>query len=382
MVSEQIEIGGSVETADLKRALHLFAKVVREAPLIPILDNILFSFELDELHLTGSNLITTVFTSIQADGSSTVGKFLLPYRQIKALVSLSPAGKIAFRAVESEDVGTEVMVTTEYGEFKFSSLEKIGDYPALSWSPISHFNIGMDELREGMKLTRKTVSTDELRPPLTGIYFDTAEGCIKFISTDGHKLTKYETSEPAVESILPFILPANFADFVISNTALKQNAVSFGCLPGAKVVANFGSCVVLVRCIDEFFPNYKAAIPEAFEHAVQLDLAQIKTRIQLGLLFSNRATTQMAFVFSNGRLSLESEDFDYGMKSKQSLEMEQPVPELKIGFNVRFMSTILAPFSGKVTLLMSAPNKPAVFIPQAKFGKSVQLLLMPVMLMS
>ncbi|MCF0074011.1 DNA polymerase III subunit beta [Dyadobacter sp. CY261] len=379
MVAEQIVIGGSVETADLKRALNLFTKVVRDSPILPILDNVLFHFELGTLHLTASNLVTTVFTSIQEVDFCKAGSFLLPYRRIKALVSLSPAGKMVFQAIGTEEDDIEVAITTEYGEFRFGGLDKVGDYPALSWSPVSHFRINMSELREGLLLTRKTVSTDDLRPGMTGIHFDIAEGNIKLVSTDGHRLTKYETTAPVCETILPFTLPANFADFLLHSTSLKDKEVSFG-LKGINVVVRFESCVVLSRAIDTFFPDYKAAMPSKFEHEVELDIAQVKARIQIGILFSNRTTSQMAFNFSQGKLSLESEYFDYGLKSKQSINVDQSAPNIKIGFNARFITTILAPFSGTVKLQMSAPNRPAVFVPQAKHAKSVQLLLMPVML--
>ncbi|MBO9613395.1 MAG: DNA polymerase III subunit beta [Dyadobacter sp.] len=380
MVAEKVRvIGGTVEVADLKRALNLFTKVIRETPIVPILDNVLFHFELGTLHLTASNLITTVFTSIQEVDFCKTGSFLLPYRQIKSLVALSPEGRMAFQSKGTEEDGFEMIITTEWGEFHFSEQHKVIDYPKLSWSPIEHFRIGMDELREGLKLTRRTVSTDDLRPAMTGIYFDIAEGSIKLVSTDGHRLTKYETNAPATETILPFLLHANFADFVLHSTSLKDKEVSFGYRSGNAIV-RFENCIVLCRCIDAFFYNYKEVMPQSFLFQVSLDIAQVKQRLQLAMLFANTTTKQMAFEFSGDSLSLSSEDLDYGFKSKQSLRLEQALEPLKIGFNAKFVTQALAPFSGSVTMQLSAPNKPVILIPQAKHAKSVQLLLMPVML--
>ena len=73
-------------------------------------------------------------------------------------------------------------------------------------------------IAEGISKTLFAVSNDELRPAMTGVYFQLDDNGITFVATDAHKLVKYNHSE----------IKGGNASFIVPKKALNLlKAVTF-----------------------------------------------------------------------------------------------------------------------------------------------------------
>ena len=62
-------------------------------------------------------------------------------------------------------------------------------------------------VQQAINKTLFAVSNDDLRPAMMGVYFQLGPNSSQFVSTDGHRLVKYSTTEMTTEQEHSFIVP-------------------------------------------------------------------------------------------------------------------------------------------------------------------------------
>ncbi len=264
---------------------------------------------------------------------------------------------------------------------------------------------------EQLKTSLDFVSNDDLRPAMTGVFFE-MKGIDKksrLVTTDAHRLF-WHPLEGTLEK--EFILPQKTARILLAlggewdiscDTGPdkdNENYIRFTREDDAKVIS---------RVIDARFPDYKAVLPEGrgLVKLIATPEFLLKEFKNAGK-FANKSTNQVTLGL-NGLFSMSSQEVDFGeeyrseFQNKQEVEfgfsknypkqytlkgedrfsqaiqvskadlVEQP-PSLYIGFNAKFMQEIIekTPKDSPVTIEMWSPTKCAII--------NKNFLLMPLML--
>lgn len=179
--------------------------------------------------------------------------------------------------------------------------------------------------KEGMEFLEEAlcfVSKDDLRPAMTGVYFEEKKGKKSMmVATDAHRLF-FDKIDPLAES---FILPSKTAKILLSFggewdiTSNKESSyICFTREDGLKVIS---------RIIDAIFPDFRVVIPEGTPNVKLISnpdflLKELKNAAK----FANRSTKQVNFNL-NGVCTLSSCDIDFGE------EYTSEVSGVEIGFN-------------------------------------------------
>jgi len=211
-------------------------------------------------------------------------------------------------------------------------IKVMGDNPD-NFPLVSMYNTDSEEhqvgrlSKEGMQLLEEAlcfVSKDELRPAMTGVYFEEKRGKKSMmVATDAHRMFFHEI-DPLLRS---FILPPKTAKILLAlggewNIASDgEDYISFTREDGLKVVT---------RIIDGRFPDFRVVIPTD-EPNVKLfaDPSFLLKELKNAGKFANKSTNMVTFSI-NGVCTISSQEVDFG---------EEYISELssaEIGFNPNY----------------------------------------------
>ncbi|MFH1011036.1 MAG: DNA polymerase III subunit beta, partial [bacterium] len=249
-------------------------------------------------------------------------------------------------------------------------------YPQLPEVPADlRFTIRKDQLLYLLEKALPFVSTDELRPQLTGVQVEISPDSIRFVATDGHRLSCHTVSETGVNAETHFIMPADFGKTVLK--AIKSKAYknlifvegSVTLTSPAKpddersvcqVCFIIGSQTFIGRPIEGRYPTYEAVIPKANENKLVCNREQLVEVVSRVRGFSSEISQQLRFTL-NGTCTIDAEDVESGGQASEIFAGEYIGDDLTIGFNAGYVLSALAALkSGRVEWGFGSPTSASI----------------------
>jgi DNA polymerase-3 subunit beta len=103
-------------------------------------------------------------------------------------------------------------------------------------------------------------------------------------------------------------------------------------------------------------------------------------------LFSSKSTYQVKLNIQGSELQLTAEDLDYSKAAAERLTCSYNGEDMEIAFNSKFISEMLSNLdSERITLNLSATNRPGILLPESDTpdtDEDLLMLVMPVMVNS
>jgi DNA polymerase-3 subunit beta len=96
---------------------------------------------------------------------------------------------------------------SEYGEYNVAALKWRGFPQSSGSASASSVTVPSDLLARAISKTVFATGNDELRPVMSGVYFELKEDGLSFVATDAHKLVKYTRSDASADQGASFIMP-------------------------------------------------------------------------------------------------------------------------------------------------------------------------------
>ena len=108
-------------------------------------------------------------------------------------------------AVDNESFN--ITINSAFGQYELAG-EDGGDYPKLPEPNVTdQIEVPSILLLEGINKTLFATSNDELRPAMTGVLLHLNEKGVTFVSTDAHKMVKYNFSSVSTSTNASLVLP-------------------------------------------------------------------------------------------------------------------------------------------------------------------------------
>jgi DNA polymerase-3 subunit beta len=198
------------------------------------------------------------------------------------------------------------------------------------------------------------------------------------VATDSYRLSVKETRlDSPLQGEFEANVPARALQEltrIVQQGAAEQLSVS---VRANQVVFEAAGVVLSSRLIDGQFPNYRQLLPDAYEHELQLNGAEITDVVRrISLLAQKNAPLRLAF--AEGELTVSARTPDVG-EAQEAVPVPFQGEPLEIGFNPEFLRDGLeAVESGDVMLKLISPLRPGLI--QAADGSGFQYLLMPIRL--
>lgn len=368
-----------VSSSLLAKNLTALSGVLNTSNTLPILDDFLFELKDDLLMITASDLETTMTVSIPLDKAEDPGSVTIPAKILLDTLKTFADIPVQF-TINKETLGVEI--SAGEGKYKLSG-HKSDEFPvAPELEETAALSIGTEMLVNAINKTLFAAGNDELRPVMSGVFFELTPDDITCVATDAHKLVRYKRTDFNASESTSFIMPRKPLNQLknILSTAEGDVSVDYN---QTNAVFSFENVKMTCRLIDGKYPNYEAVIPTDNPHKLTVDRVSLLNSIRRVAIFANQSTHQVRFKLSGKELLLSAEDIDFANEAKERLTCSYEGDDMEIGFNSRFLQEMLNNIdSDEIIIEMSAPNRAGIMHPVTvdNEAEDILMLVMPVML--
>ncbi len=367
----------TVSSSALLKQLQSINGVVTNNPVVPILENFLFEIEPGKLTITASDLETSMITELPIDTDES-GRIAAPARILLDTLKNLPDQPVTFSLDEET---YNISINSANGRYKLAG-ENAADFPRVpvvkGSAPVE---IPSSSLARAINKTIFAVSTDELRPAMTGILVQLADSQVTFVATDGHRLLRYRRQDVGAGQTANLIIPRKAFNLLKSSLPSEATPVRVE-FNQSNAFFSFNRMRLVCRLIDERYPDYENVIPVSNPNRLIINRQELLNSVKRISIYSNKTTHQVRLRLTGSELVISAEDLDFSNEAKETLACQYDGEDMEIGFNARFLIEMLSNIdSEEITLELSTPNRAGLLMPaQADENESILMLVMPVML--
>ncbi|NVJ89610.1 MAG: DNA polymerase III subunit beta [Flavobacteriaceae bacterium] len=366
-----------VSSSQLLKQLQVLGGVINSNNTLPILDNFLFELSENQLKVSASDLETTMSAVIDVESDSE-GAIAVSARILLDTLKTFPDQPLTFKT-EGEST---IEISSDQGRYDMAFFSGDEFPKAVSLPSPSETIVPAHILGTAISKTIFAAGNDDLRPVMSGVFFQFSSQSLTFVATDAHKLVKYSRTDVTANQTAEFIMPKKPLNLLKGILAGSESEVSIE-YNDANAKFTFDNVVLVCRLIDGKYPNYEAVIPKENPNKLTVDRASFLNSVRRVSIFSSKTTHQIRLKMAGTELNISAEDLDFANKADERLSCDYQGDDMQIGFNSRFLSEMLNNLSSnEVQLEMSLPNRAGILTPidGTEEGEKVTMLVMPVML--
>lgn len=366
----------NVSGKDLQTQLQAVSKVINSKNALSILDNFLLKVKDGRLTIIGGdqeNVMTATMEVLDPEGEGEIAVLAKRLLEVIKEINNQPL------RFDIDPETKEIKISFNNGQFNFKGIDA-SEYPRTKEEEEDAIRISLpgETLTGGIEGTIFAVSTDPIRPIMTGIYFDIEPDKITFVSSDTHKLVKYQVSnvQPGIQD--NFILPSKAAN-VLKGLVTKEDEAVEILRESKSVKFTFGSYSLSTRLIKGVYPNYKRVFPKDNPFRVVVGREDLLNAVRRVALFASKASNLIKFAIDAMSIQMGAQDLDYGTSAQERVDCDYQGTPMTIGFNSTYMIEVLSNIKGDdVQIELADPARPGLFSPLEKQdGIDVVMLQMP-----
>lgn len=366
-----------VSSTYLLKQLQVLGGVINNSNTLPILDNFLFELDNSNLKISASDLETTMSSTIEVESDSK-GSIAISARLLLDTLKTFPEQPLTFIVEENNTVE----ISSNHGKYSLAYANGEEFPKTISLENPSSTTLSGKILESAINKTIFAAGNDDLRPVMSGVFFQFSTESLTFVATDAHKLVKYTRKDVSANETAEFIMPKKPLTLlkgiligVDDDIIIEYNE--------SNAKFTFNDSVLICRLIDGKYPNYEAVIPKENPNKLLIDRVQFLNSVRRVSIFSNKTTHQVRLKIAGAELNITAEDIDYSNKAEERLTCDYQGDDMQIGFNSRFLSEMLSNLdANEVQLEMSLPSRAGILTPSDGLdeGEQITMLVMPVML--
>jgi len=365
-----------VSSSQLLKQLQVLGGVINSNNTLPILDNFLFDLSENELNVSASDLETTMSAVVEVESDST-GSIAVSARLLLDTLKTFPDQPLTFKT----EGNNTIEISSDQGKYDMAYYDGSEFPKAVSLPSPSKTVVPSHILSKAISKTIFAAGNDDLRPVMSGVFFQFSTEGLTFVSTDANKLVKYTRTDVTADKTAEFIMPKkplNLLKGVLGGD--EDVTIEYN---DANAKFSFDNFVLICRLIDGKYPNYEAVIPKENPNKLVVDRALFLNSVRRVSIFSSKTMHQIRLKMAGTELNISAEDVDFSNKADERLSCDYQGDDMLIGFNSRFLSEMLSNLSSDEVLIeMSLPNRAGILTPidGTEEGEQITMLVMPVML--
>jgi DNA polymerase-3 subunit beta len=273
-----------------------------------------------------------------------------------------------------------IEITSDNGKYKVMG-ENPDNFPKEPPADdTSAFTMTSHQLLTAINKTIFAVSNDDLRPAMTGVFFELEKTGLTTVATDAHRLVRYRLKEVNCPKTDNFIVPKKPLNLLKS--ALPDNADEISISYNSNhLFITHGSVEMSCRLLDARFPDYKVVIPAENPYRMTIGRQDFQSALRRVSIFSNKSTNLVTLNISGSSLQLMAQDVDFSFEGNERMACQYDGEDIIISFNARFLIEMLGSTdSDEVRLELSTPTKAGLIKPvEQDENEDLLMLAMPLM---
>lgn len=367
-----------ISSSHLFKQLQVLSGVINSNNTLPILDNFLFEIYENVLKISASDLETTMSASLEVNADEN-GTVAVPAKLLLDTLKTFPEQPLTFVV----SANNTLEISSESGKYALAFADGDEFPKAQVLDAPSSLKLAGGILATAINKTIFAAGNDDLRPVMSGVFFQFSPEGLTFVATDAHKLVKYERVDITAKETAEFIMPKKpltILKNILSGVDEEEVLAEYN---NSNAKFTFNNITLVCRLIDGKYPNYEAVIPKENPNKLTLDRTAFLNSVRRVSIFSSKSTHQIRLKMAGTELNISAEDIDYSNRADERLICSYEGNDMQIGFNSRFLIEMLSNLSSEnVMVKMSLPNRAGILTPldDLDAGETITMLVMPVML--
>jgi DNA polymerase-3 subunit beta len=367
-----------VSSSSLLKHLQQISGVINTNTVLPILEDFLFEIDGKKLSIVATDLETVMRVQMEVESKET-GRVCIPSKILVDSLKNIPDQPLSFNI----DNNFAVEITSDNGKYKVMG-ENPDNFPKEpSADDTTAFTMPGNALVTAINKTLFAVSNDDLRPAMTGVFFELSKDFIQFVATDAHRLVRYKRTDVSCPKNENFIVPKkplNLLKNVLPDND-EQLTISYN---SNHLFVSHGTTQLICRLIDARFPDYKVVIPTDNPFKLVVNKGDFQGALRRVSVFSNKSTNQVALNISGSELQMAAQDVDFSFEGNERMNCTYDGDDLQIAFNARFLIEMLnAAETNDVKVELATSTKAGILKPtEVEENEDLLMLVMPLMLNS
>lgn len=367
-----------VSSSALLKQLQQISGVINANTVLPILEDFLFEVEKGKLTVVATDLETVMKVQVEVEAKDN-GKVCIPARILMDSLKNISDQPLTFNI----DKHFAVEITSDNGKYKVMG-ENPDNFPK---EPVADettsFTTTSSVLVTAINKTLFAVSSDDLRPAMTGVYFEMDKKGWQFVATDAHRLVRYKRSDVKCPQNDSLIVPKKPLNLLKAALHANEDEIKIS-YNSNHLFVQHGTTQMSCRLIDARFPDYKVVIPTDNPYKLTLNKNDFQGALRRVSIFSNKSTNQVVLTIHGSELQLAAQDVDFSFEGTERMKCQYDGEDLAIAFNAKFLIEMLSTTdSEEIKIELSTPTKAGIIKPVEKEeNEELLMLVMPLMLNS
>lgn len=364
-----------VSSSELLKQLNIAAGAINNNPVLPIMEDFLFSIENNVLTITSTNLETTIKTKLEVN-SDINGSIAITAKILLDTIKALPEQPVTITVDEDNNI----KILSAFGVYKLS-----GDQPEDFPSPpveddVETLTLPAKKLLKGISNTLFATSNDELRLAMTGVLFHIDFTKIHFVATDAHKLVKYTVGNLNTDISRSIIVPKKSLNLV-KNALTDEGDVQIS-FNKSNIFFSFSGTKIACRLVDAKYPEYNAVIPIDNPYEATINRKDFLSSLRRILIYANKSTNQVIINMTEKSMTISAQDLDFSNEATEQLNCYFTGEPMTIGYNAKFLGEMLSVLEDDdIKLQLSTPNRAGLIVPvEDEPGETLLMLVMPVLM--
>jgi DNA polymerase-3 subunit beta len=365
----------SLPKSKLAGCLQSVLQVVPTKSTLPILSNVLIEALETKLKISATDLDISITDSVPCEVVKK-GSTAMPARILFEIVKELPESEISFEATS-----TRVEVKISKGSYKIAAVSP-DDFPKLpAVNTKKEIKVNAASLADMIRKTSFACSTDETRPALNGVLWQTKGDKMQMVATDGHRLAKAAVENTKLKGLSEdIIIPPKVLNLIpkFIDGSKSDVGIIFG---ENNIIFNVGHAILTSRLIEGPYPNFEQVIPTSNDKRVRISKEELGGAVRRVSILSNALTHQVKFSMKKSSLTLSTSNADVGGEGMEALDCDFEGEPVEIGYNAVYVSEILSKMEGdEVVIELSSPVSAGVIYSPALPKEDFLCLIMPLRL--
>ena len=339
----------TIKRDELYKPLQLVTCIIEKHQTMPVLSNILFGFNNNQLSMTGTDLEAELIASVpmtsQID-SSEAKAFTVPGKKLLDICRVLPEGsELALR----QD-GTKISVKSGPARFMLATLPA-DNYPNIDWEreqSIFELTIRQRDLRDIMESTQFAMAQQDSRQYLNGMLIEIKDGMIWTVASDGHRLAL--NGIKSINDIFArIILPRKAVIELLRLLSAIDDEVKVA-VTNNHIRVTWPNFTFTSKLVDSKFPDYNRTIPRDSTRTLAIDSSLFRAALGRIAVVSNEICHGVQLTIKSGALHLYSRNQEHE-EAEESFAVDYAHEPIVANFNIRYLLDVFANIkSPKVSL--------------------------------
>lgn len=340
----------------LMSGINIVQKAVPSKTTLPILEGILLEAKNGKLKLTGTDLEVGIETTINVD-VIIPGRIVISSKILGEIVRKLPDSDIELELKENN----LVYIKCENSQFKINGMtaDEFPDLPAVKKE--NAIVITQNRFKEMIRQTIFAVSTDEIRPILTGVLFEVTGDKVSMVALDGFRMAVKNCSVMN-DSSFKAVIPGKSLGEIGKILDDTEEAVNIY-FSKNQILVQVQDTIVISRLLEGEFINYKQILPSDHKIKIKVPTSQLIESCERAALFARDSSNNMIkFEINEDIMSIRSNSQNGDVQ--EELTISKQGEDIEIAFNAKYFMDVLKVIESDVITIEFTTNiSPSILRP-------------------